>query len=110
MSCPARIKNEFDTPDLAFTEGNAPLYFPHTHCNFLLLFISVQIFCLHGGLSPSIDTLDHIRALDRLQEVPHEVMLVAMYSGFCGCDAELCAFLFRQGKFQFGMQVTYCIC
>lgn len=35
---------------------------------------SFQIFCLHGGLSPSIDTLDHIRALDRLQEVPHEVM------------------------------------
>ncbi len=32
-----------------------------------------QIFCLHGGLSPSIDTLDHIRALDRIQEVPHEV-------------------------------------
>ncbi|MGH0160193.1 UNVERIFIED_CONTAM: hypothetical protein FKN15_038966 [Acipenser sinensis] len=31
-----------------------------------------KIFCLHGGLSPSIDTLDHIRALDRLQEVPHE--------------------------------------
>lgn len=31
-----------------------------------------QIFCLHGGLSPSIDTLDHIRSLDRIQEVPHE--------------------------------------
>ncbi|CAG9333725.1 unnamed protein product [Blepharisma stoltei] len=31
-----------------------------------------QIFCLHGGLSPSIDTLDHIRQLDRIQEVPHE--------------------------------------
>lgn len=28
-----------------------------------------QIFCLHGGLSPSIDTLDHARALDRIQEV-----------------------------------------
>lgn len=28
-----------------------------------------QIFCLHGGLSPSIDTLDHIRQLDRVQEV-----------------------------------------
>jgi serine/threonine-protein phosphatase 2A catalytic subunit len=28
-----------------------------------------QIFCLHGGLSPTLDTLDHIRALDRLQEV-----------------------------------------
>lgn len=36
------------------------------------ILIFQQIFCLHGGLSPSIDTLDHIRALDRLQEVPHE--------------------------------------
>lgn len=31
-----------------------------------------QIFCLHGGLSPSIDTLDSVRGLERLQEVPHE--------------------------------------
>ena len=32
-----------------------------------------QVFCLHGGLSPTLDTLDHIRALDRVQEVrqPH---------------------------------------
>eukprot|EP00670_Eutreptiella_braarudii_P014659 CAMPEP_0174336314 /NCGR_PEP_ID=MMETSP0810-20121108/21468_1 /TAXON_ID=73025 ORGANISM="Eutreptiella gymnastica-like, Strain CCMP1594" /NCGR_SAMPLE_ID=MMETSP0810 /ASSEMBLY_ACC=CAM_ASM_000659 /LENGTH=282 /DNA_ID=CAMNT_0015455187 /DNA_START=126 /DNA_END=975 /DNA_ORIENTATION=+ len=27
---------------------------------------------LDGGLSPSIDSLDHIRSLDRVQEVPHE--------------------------------------
>lgn len=39
-----------------------------------------QIFCLHGGLSPSIDTLDHIRALDRLQEVPHEVRTLLLIS------------------------------
>ena len=39
----------------------------------LTALVDGQIFCLHGGLSPSIDTLDHIRALDRLQEVPHEV-------------------------------------
>eukprot|EP01095_Lingulamoeba_sp_RSL-Kostka_P007019 TRINITY_DN2219_c1_g1_i1.p1 TRINITY_DN2219_c1_g1~~TRINITY_DN2219_c1_g1_i1.p1 ORF type:complete len:308 (+),score=98.21 TRINITY_DN2219_c1_g1_i1:145-1068(+) len=38
----------------------------------LTALIESQIFCLHGGLSPSIDTLDHIRAIDRVQEVPHE--------------------------------------
>ncbi|CAG0886642.1 unnamed protein product [Darwinula stevensoni] len=38
----------------------------------LTALVNSQIFCLHGGLSPSIDSLDHIRALDRLQEVPHE--------------------------------------
>jgi len=34
--------------------------------------VNDQIFCLHGGLSPSIDTLDQIKQLDRVQEVPHE--------------------------------------
>lgn len=42
----------------------------------LTALVDGQIFCLHGGLSPSIDTLDHIRALDRLQEVPHEVTVI----------------------------------
>jgi len=38
----------------------------------LTALIDNTIFCLHGGLSPSVDTLDQIRALDRLQEPPHE--------------------------------------
>lgn len=40
--------------------------FPHfifNNCN------QLQVFCLHGGLSPSLDTLDNIRSLDRIQEV-----------------------------------------
>lgn len=38
----------------------------------LTALVDNQIFCLHGGLSPSIETLDNIRMLDRFQEVPHE--------------------------------------
>ncbi|CAK7339140.1 unnamed protein product [Dovyalis caffra] len=41
-------------------------YFP------LTALVESEIFCLHGGLSPSIETLDHIRNFDRVQEVPHE--------------------------------------
>jgi len=42
---------------------------------FFVIFIinfNKKIFCLHGGLSPSIETLDNIRMLDRFLEVPHD--------------------------------------
>ena len=34
--------------------------------------VESEVFCLHGGLSPTLDTLAHIRSIDRVQEVPHE--------------------------------------
>lgn len=41
-------------------------YFPLTGL------VEKAIFCPHGGISPQLDTLDNILALDRIQEVPHE--------------------------------------
>ncbi|GLA62051.1 serine/threonine-protein phosphatase PP2A catalytic subunit [Aspergillus tubingensis] len=38
----------------------------------LTALIDNRIFCLHGGLSPSIDTLDNVRKLDRVHEPPHD--------------------------------------
>lgn len=53
-------------PLTALIENKVHIYrlFSHAH--------SLQIFCLHGGLSPTIDSLSQIRSLDRIQEVPHE--------------------------------------
>lgn len=34
--------------------------------------IDDRVFCVHGGLSPSINNLDQIRTIDRKQEVPHD--------------------------------------
>lgn len=34
--------------------------------------IDDRYFCVHGGLSPSLSTLDQIRCIDRKQEVPHD--------------------------------------
>ena len=35
--------------------------------------IGERIFCVHGGLSPDIQTIDQIRTLDRFQDLPHDV-------------------------------------
>lgn len=48
------------------------------HCTEIFDYLSLaavidgKLFCVHGGLSPSIATLDQIRVLDRKIEVPHE--------------------------------------
>lgn len=38
----------------------------------LAALVDGKAFCVHGGLSPSVATVDQIRAIDRKQEVPHD--------------------------------------
>jgi serine/threonine-protein phosphatase 2A catalytic subunit len=51
-----------------------------------------SIFGTHGGLSPSITTLDDIRKLDRFQEVPH--------------DGPVCDLLWSDPDERFGFNVS----
>ena len=30
-----------------------------------------RIFCVHGGLSPELRTIDQIQTIERVQEIPH---------------------------------------
>ncbi len=38
----------------------------------LAAIIEGRIFCIHGGLSPQISTIDQIRLINRKMEIPHE--------------------------------------
>lgn len=38
----------------------------------LSVVIDDSIFCVHGGLSPTIHSIDQIKVIDRFKEIPHE--------------------------------------
>ncbi|KGO65236.1 Serine/threonine-specific protein phosphatase/bis(5-nucleosyl)-tetraphosphatase [Penicillium italicum] len=55
--------------------GNANVWHYFTDMfDFLTLSVVIndEIFCVHGGLSPSIHSIDQIKIIDRFREIPHE--------------------------------------
>eukprot|EP00232_Nephroselmis_pyriformis_P006125 CAMPEP_0182887928 /NCGR_PEP_ID=MMETSP0034_2-20130328/21114_1 /TAXON_ID=156128 /ORGANISM="Nephroselmis pyriformis, Strain CCMP717" /LENGTH=380 /DNA_ID=CAMNT_0025021317 /DNA_START=123 /DNA_END=1267 /DNA_ORIENTATION=- len=67
--------------------------------------IDGRVLCVHGGLSPDLRTLDQVRTIERLQEIPHE-------GPFCDLmwsdpeDIETWAISPRGAGWLFGSQVT----
>ena len=41
-------------------------------CLCLSAVVDSSVLCVHGGLSPSLDTIDQIQDLSRIMEPPHE--------------------------------------
>ena len=67
--------------------------------------VDERLFCPHGGLSPSLDTVDQILALDRAHEVPHEGPICdLMWSD--PADLEAWALNTRGAGWLFGSRVT----
>ena len=44
----------------------------HTHSACTQAVIDGSVLCVHGGLSPDVRTLDQVRMIDRVCEIPHE--------------------------------------
>lgn len=38
----------------------------------LCCIIDNELFCVHGGLSPNVQTIDQIKIIDRFREIPHD--------------------------------------
>ncbi|GMR31379.1 hypothetical protein PMAYCL1PPCAC_01574 [Pristionchus mayeri] len=63
----------YDECFLKYGSSNVWKYFTDLFdCFPITALVDGQVFCLHGGLSRSVQSLDHIRALDRIQEIPSD--------------------------------------
>ncbi|MCJ1312258.1 putative serine/threonine protein phosphatase [Agyrium rufum] len=72
----------------------------------LSVVINDQIFCVHGGLSPSIHSIDQIKIIDRFREIPHEGPMADLV--WSDPDAEKHEFSLspRGAGYTFGAQVV----
>ena len=89
--------------------GNANVWHYFTDMfDFLTLSVVInnQIFCVHGGLSPSIHSIDQIKIIDRFREIPHEGPMADLV--WSDPDAERDEFSLspRGAGYTFGAQVV----
>ncbi|CAG8592766.1 1914_t:CDS:2, partial [Scutellospora calospora] len=72
----------------------------------LSVVIDNRIFCVHGGLSPSIHSIDQIKILDRFREIPHEGPMADLVWSDPDPDKDEFAISPRGAGYTFGGQVV----
>ena len=68
--------------------------------------IDKNIFCVHGGLSPLITTIDQIRLINRKGEIPHEGAICDLLWSDPTDENETWVFNSRGAGWMFGYKVT----
>jgi len=72
----------------------------------LSVVISNEIFCVHGGLSPSIHSIDQIKIIDRFREIPHEGPMADLVWSDPDGERDEFALSPRGAGYTFGAQVV----
>ncbi|KAI9255614.1 Metallo-dependent phosphatase-like protein [Phascolomyces articulosus] len=72
----------------------------------LSVVIDNSIFCVHGGLSPTIHVLDQIRIIDRFREIPHEGAMADLVWSDPDPDKEEFSISARGAGYTFGKLVV----
>jgi serine/threonine-protein phosphatase PPG1 len=72
----------------------------------LSVVINDQIFCVHGGLSPSIHSIDQIKIIDRFREIPHEGPMADLVWSDPDPDRDEFSLSPRGAGYTFGAQVV----
>ncbi|KAI8643169.1 Metallo-dependent phosphatase-like protein [Parasitella parasitica] len=72
----------------------------------LSVVVDNSIFCVHGGLSPTIHVLDQIRIIDRFKEIPHEGAMADLVWSDPDPDKEEFAISARGAGYTFGSLVV----
>ncbi|KAF3166186.1 putative serine/threonine protein phosphatase [Arthrobotrys musiformis] len=72
----------------------------------LSVVINNDIFCVHGGLSPSIHSIDQIKIIDRFREIPHEGPMADLVWSDPDAERDEFALSPRGAGYTFGAQVV----
>ena len=90
-----------------YPDSNVWQYFTDMF-DFLTLSVVVDnaIFCVHGGLSPSIHYIDQIKILDRFREIPHEGAMADLVWSDPDPDKEEFAISPRGAGYTFGASIV----